>query len=445
MKRFIDKHLEEWKSKQGFKPLLLRGARQVGKTYAVRNLGKSFENFVEINLEFNPDLKSIFKLNLDPVRILKEIYALTNKKIIPGSTLLFFDEVQSEPQVVLALRYFYELMPNLHVIAAGSLLDFAIEAIGVPVGRVEFLYMYPLSFYEFLNALGAEQLLEEVVNHDINQQMSEVLHNKLLRYIGEYLAVGGMPEVVYSWSVDGDPIKCFDKIQTLINAYRQDFVKYAKRSQIQYLDILLEDVPRQLGKKFKFSNVPGEFRKRELSPCMDLLVTAGVVNKIYHTDAQGLPLGAQVDPDNFKLIFLDVALAQSILGLNLADWLLDPEKQFVNKGEIVEAFIGQEILAYSNYVQKQNLYYWLRTERTAQAEIDYVVNVKNVIIPIEVKGGAGSTLRSLHMFLNTHKTSAFGIRFSAQNYSVFENIYSYPLYAVFAAIKKDLSQFSNKK
>src|SRR3990167_6121353 len=138
MKRFIDKHLEEWKSKQGFKPLLLRGARQVGKTYAVRNLGKSFENFVKINLEFNPDLKSIFKLNLDPVRILKEIYALTNKKIIPGSTLLFFDEVQSEPQVVLALRYFYELMPNLHVIAAGSLLDFAIEAIGVPVGRVEF-------------------------------------------------------------------------------------------------------------------------------------------------------------------------------------------------------------------------------------------------------------------------------------------------------------------
>lgn len=203
-----------------------------------------------------------------------------------------------------------------------------------------------------------------------------------------------------------------------------------KKNQLKYLELLFSSVPLQLGKKFKFSAIPGEFRKRELSPCLDLLETAGIVRRVYNTAAQGLPLGAQVDLDEFKVIFLDVAIAQAILGLDISQWLISTKDPLVNMGEIVESFIGQELLAYSNPLQKQQLYYWLRSERTAQAEVDYVIALKQQIIPIEVKSGAGSTLKSMHIFLEKHPHSPFGIRFSAQNYSVYEKIYSYPLYAV---------------
>ncbi|OGB83542.1 hypothetical protein A3F66_05945 [candidate division TM6 bacterium RIFCSPHIGHO2_12_FULL_32_22] len=440
MKRFIDHYLKEWKEQSGFRPLLLRGARQVGKTYAVRELGKQFDNIVELNLELNPELKAIFKHNLDPHRIIREISSVKFQQIVPGKTLLFFDEIQAEPQAVTALRYFYEMIPDLHVIAAGSLLDFAIEQVGIPVGRVEFLYMYPLSFLEFLYASGANLIIKEILKHDIKEPISEIIHSELLRYISEYLAIGGMPEVVNSWSKEKNPLKCFAIHQRLVDSYKYDFTKYAKKFQIKYLDILLPEIPRQMGKKFKYSAVEGDFRKRELSPCLDLLVTAGVINKVYHTAAQGLPLGAQVHPDDFKIIFLDVALAQSLLGLNLGEWLIDPDQQFVNKGEIVEAFIGQEILAYSNPIQKKQLYYWLRAERTSQAEVDYITNIKQDIIPIEVKSGAGSTLKSMRIFLETHELSKTGIRFSTQNYSAYENIFSYPLYAVCSALKSEIAE-----
>ena len=288
------------------------------------------------------------------------------------------------------------------MVAAGSLLDFAIESVGMPVGRVEFLYMYPLSFLEFIFALGETILLKGDHDHPADQPISTIAHNMLLRLMKEYLAIGGMPEAVYTWAEEKSALKCFKIQQTLINSYRQDFNKYAKTEQIKYLDILLDNIPLQFGQKFKYSAIPGEFRKRELAPCIDLLATAGVIHKVYDTAAQGIPLGAQIDPDSFKIIFLDVALAQAIFGLDITEWLLSAEQPWINKGEIMEAFVGQEILAYSRPVQKQQLYYWTRNERTAQAEVDYVATIKQAIMPIEVKSGLGSTLKSMHMFLETH-------------------------------------------
>ena len=436
-KEVKDSQLQDWAQQKGFKPLLLRGARQVGKTYAVRKLGKKFDVFIEINLEVNPKAREIFTTDLYPQRIIQEISYLTKQEIVPGKTLLFFDEVQAEPKAIQALRYFYEMMPELHVVAAGSLLDFAIESVGIPVGRVEFLYMYPLSFLEFIYALEESILLKAIIEHTLDQPISTIAHDRLLRLIKEYMAIGGMPEAVYTWAQEKNALKCFKIQQTLITSYRQDFNKYAKTAQIKYLDILLDNIPLQLGKKFKYSAIPGEFRKRELAPCIDLLATAGVIHKVYDTAAQGVPLGAQIDPDSFKVIFLDVALAQAILGLDITEWLLSTEQSWVNKGEIVEAFVGQELLAYSRPLQKQQLYYWTRNERTAQAEVDYVMAIKQDIIPIEVKSGPGSTLKSMHIFLENHPHSPFGIRFSTQNYSVYENIYSYPLYAVSMAIKSE--------
>jgi predicted AAA+ superfamily ATPase len=439
MKRLIDQKLKNWAQKGGRKALLLRGARQVGKTYAVRELGKTFESYIEINLEFDLKARTFFASDLDPHRIAREIMYHTKKEIIPGKTLLFFDEVQALPQAITALRYFYEMMPDLHVIAAGSLLDFAIELVGVPVGRVEFLYMYPLSFIEFLEAAGEDILLKAVREHKAETAISEVAHDRLLKLVREYLAIGGMPEVVQTWVSGKNALRCFELQQALLGAYRNDFNKYAKQHQLKYLDLLFKNIPLQIGRKFKYSDVPGEYRKRELAPNLDLLVTARVVNKVYHTAAQGLPLGAQMDPADFKVIFLDVALAQVLLGIDITEWLYAAEDvSWVNKGPMLEAFVGQEILAYSNASQEQDLYYWSRSERTGNAEIDYVVPLQRQAIPIEVKSGSGTTLKSMHYFLQAHTHSSFGIRFSTQNYSVHDKIYSYPLYAIASALQKEL-------
>lgn len=436
MKRFIDDYLIEWKDSGIRKPLLIRGARQVGKTYAVRNLGKSFNSFVEINFELEPRLISLFEKDLQPERIIRELSIVLKKPIVPGKTLLFFDEIQAAPQAIMALRYFYELMPLLHVIAAGSLLDFATELIGLPVGRVMSFYMYPMSFIEFLytrNELLAQKILEPVES----EVLSEIIHDDLLSYIGEYIGIGGMPEIVRYWNKTQDALGCFELQQILLDTYRQDFNKYAKRLQVKYLELLFNHIPLSLGRKFKYSSI-GDYQKRELAPCLELLKTAGVINTVVRSDGQGIPLGAQVHPQDFKIIFLDIALSQAVLGMNTGEWLIDPLGQIVNKGEVVEAFVGQEILAYSNPLIKPSLYYWQREARGSEAEVDYLIQNGELVIPVEVKGGKGSTLKSMHMFLESHAKSPYGIRFSMQNYSVFEKIYSYPLYAIIQGIKHGL-------
>jgi len=429
MKRLIDYHLRVWKESPLRQPLLLRGARQVGKTYAVRELGKTFSSFVEINFESNKKAKTIFDTDLDPHRILREISALTDKEIIPGQTLLFLDEIQTIPDAILALRYFYEIMPELHVIAAGSLLDFAIEQVGVPVGRVQFLYMYPMSFIEFLSALGHNIIIKEILAHPVEREMSGVIHDKILGLLGSYLAIGGMPQAVACWKNMQNLHACSQIPHTLVAAYQYDFIKYGKSHQIKYLDVLFSHIPQQLGKKFKYSLV-GDFRKRELEPCLDLLVTAGVVHRVMHTDAHGIPLGAQADLDTFKVIFIDVGLSQFVLDLKTGDWLLNPLEVFINKGMLAESFVGQELIAYEHPMKKSKLYYWKRDARGSEAEVDYVIQHERQIIPIEVKSGKGKTLRSTQTFLESHHESPYGIRFSTNNYSVHEKIYSYPLYAI---------------
>lgn len=429
MKRLIDYHLRQWKESPLRKPLLLRGARQVGKTYAVRVLGKTFTSFVEINFESNKKAKNIFDQNLDPKRILREISTLTEKEIIPGQTLLFFDEIQAVPDGILALRYFYEEMPELHVVAAGSLLDFAVQQVGVPVGRVQFLYMYPLSFIEFLSALGYVKIIEEILSHPVEREISKVIHDKIFDLLGNYLALGGMPQVVACWKNMLNLQACSQIPQTLVAAYQYDFIKYGKSHQIKYLDVLFSHIPQQLGKNFKYS-VVSDFRKRELEPCINLLVTAGIVHRVMHSDAHGIPLGAQVDDSSFKLLFIDVGLSQFVLDLKTGDWLLNPLKEFINKGLLVESFVGQELVVYEHPRKKVQLYYWKRNARGSEAEVDYLIQHQRDIIPIEVKSGKGKTLKSMQLFLASHKNSPYGVRFSTNNYSICENVHSYPLYAI---------------
>ena len=427
MKRLIDWHLKAWKNSPKRKPLILRGARQVGKTYAVRQLGKEFEGMVEVNFELVPDARSIFEKDLQPERIIWELGLLAKTPIIPGKTLIFLDEIQAAPQAILALRYFYELMPELHVIGAGSLLDFALEKVGMPVGRVSTLYVYPLSFVEFLSASKEGQLIDAILKQT---PFSDIIHNKLLDLLGHYLVIGGIPESVASWIETKDPRASYEAQKELIQTYQQDFSKYAKKHQIPYLEILFQQIPHFIGEQFKYSSVHGQYKKRELAPCLDLLRRANVVHQITHTAGNGTPLGAEVNLEWFKTILLDVGISQALLGLDLPAWFLNPDKNLINRGAIVEAFVGQELLCYNSPKWKSDLYYWKREEKSAQAEVDYLFDSQGKIIPIEVKSGHGTTLRSMHQFLSEHPKSQTGVRFWAENYSNFDPIQSKPLYAV---------------
>ncbi len=430
MKRFVDYFLHNWKTSPLRKPLLIRGARQVGKTYTVREFGKSFTSCVELNFELLPEVRDIFEKDLDPNIIIRKIFVLTKQTIIPGQTLLFLDEIQAVPNAIIALRYFYEMMPELHVIAAGSLIDFAIQKVGMPVGRVASMYMYPLSFIEFLAAMGYYGIIEEILEHNAKTEIADVFHHKFLDLVGHYLAIGGMPQTVACWQAMQDIHMCSEVPRTLISTYKQDFEKYAQRYQIAYLNVLFTHIPHQLGKKFKYSDVEGDYRKRELAPCLDLLLTANIAHKVMRTAAQGIPLGAQADLHIFKILLIDVALAQYVLGLKTGSWMLKPLEEFVNKGELVEAFVGQELIAYGHPMHESQLYYWQRETRGAEAEVDYVIQQEAQVIPIEVKGGKGTAMKSMKLFLESHPASTYGLRFSTNNYSLYENIHSYPLYAV---------------
>lgn len=436
MKRIAFIDLLSWRNSPIRKPLILRGARQVGKTHLVRQFGATFENFVEINFEQMRNVHSIFSGDLEPEKMLRNLSLVADQEIIPGKTLLFLDEIQEAPQAIIALRYFYELMPELHIIAAGSLLDFAIEKVGVPVGRVNFLYLYPLSFIEYLKASGYELLIHEIIEHDPIQPLEEAIHEKYLRLIAEYIAIGGMPEAVKIWLKDKDIGQCQQVHHDIINAYRQDFKKYARKPQYKYLDLIFKETPRLQGERLKFSRFSGDYRKRDLAPCLELLQKARVINKIYHSSGQGIPLAAQMNHEKFKPLFIDVGITQAALGIPLKEWFLDPKSALVNKGALTEAFIGQELLAYSDSHTDAELYYWHREAKGSNAEIDYLIQNEGTVLPVEVKSGKGSTLQSLKQFLKTHHQSPYGIRLSIHNYSRFDKIVSLPLYAV-AALAAD--------
>jgi predicted AAA+ superfamily ATPase len=437
VKRLINYDLKQWVKSDFRKPLIIRGARQIGKTYAARMLGESFESYAELNFERSPEAREIFKKDLDPERIVRDLSLFLGKSIVAGKTLMFLDEIQTAPEVLTALRYFYEEMPALHVIAAGSLLDFAIEKLGVPVGRVTFLYMYPLSFIEFILAMGKDLLAKEIIHLSNQGEINSVIHEKLLLHLGEYMAVGGMPEAIKCWRSSQDLAQCSKVHHLLVDSYREDFTKYARESQLKYVELLFSQAPLELGKKFKYTNIPGEYRKRELAPCLDLLFKAGVLHRIVRSAGNGVPLGGEASPEKFKLLFLDIALAQAMLGLDLKNWILNFKKEIVNKGAIAEALVGQEILAYSNPSIRQDLYYWDREKRSSQAELDYLIQEKGSVIPLEVKSGHGKHLKSLKLFLEQRPKSPYGLRLSLDVYSKKEGLHSYPLYAVASVVSDD--------
>ena len=405
LKRDIYRTLLEWKNEERRQPLLLRGARQIGKTYLIEQFGKNeFENFVDINFERRPELKDIFT-SFDPVELIKKIKFITGKEIKAGRTLLFFDEVQSCPKAIVSLRYFYEEMPDLHVIAAGSLLEFALTRanISIPVGRIQYLFMYPLSFKEFMFALGNEPLYEYLYNSPAVPNIDPVIHNMLIQNVRDYYLLGGMPKVVDEYIRSGDVIKC-EKIQSsILDTYSDDFKKYAPEEDIMHLKTVFHSIPSMVGRKYVYSKVDPEKRSADLKRAVQLLEMAGVVTRVKRTSASAMPLEAGVKHSYFKLLFLDIGLLHSISGLYPKTMMVS-DLNTIYMGGVSEQFVGQELLAYGDPFHRDSLYYWLRESRNSSAEIDYLIQRGGNVYPIEVKSGSTGRMKSMALFMEQFKS-----------------------------------------
>ncbi|MCK5851465.1 ATP-binding protein [bacterium] len=430
MIRKIEKNLIKWKNNNKRKPLLIRGARQVGKTYSVRKLGETFNKFLEVNFEEDENIKKLFNDSLTPFLLCEKLSAYYNKEIIPGKTLLFFDEIQNCPRAISSLRFFYEKMPKLHIIATGSLLEFAFEKIpSMGVGRIKSLFMYPLSFNEFLTVLNEDKLLNIIKNSKLEKSIDEPLHKKIINIYKTFQLIGGLPEVVDSYIKEKNIVKCFEILDDLLITFKDDFAKYKKRVNVSRILEVFNSVAIQAGEKFKYSKIDSLASPNALKDSLDLLEKSGIIYKITHSSANGIPLGAEVNNKKFKVILFDTGLHQRMLGINIQNYIALDNFEAINKGAMAEIFAGLEILKYSDRNLFNKLYYWHKEAKSSNAEIDYVVQVDEKIIPIEVKSGKTGTLKSLHSFINSHK-SIFGLKISLDNFTKYDKIISVPLYAI---------------
>lgn len=427
MKRFFFDKLLEWKGNPDRLSLLVRGARQVGKTYLIRELGKTFTNFLEINFEMDSRPAKFFDDSLDPAIIIEKLSLLYGTKIIPGKTLLFFDEIQSCPNALRSLRFFHEKIPELHVISAGSLLEFAIAQIpSFGVGRIESLFLFPMTFFEFLDAIGEGQLIEYIKLSSFEKPVDDTIHKKILELFRKYQIIGGLPASVKNYSEKKDILGCQKVLDNLITTLKDDFAKYKDVVPLEKLDEVFKSVALQNGSKFIYSRISDE-RSSNYKTALNMLVSAGLVYKIYHTSARGIPLGATIDDAKFKAMMFDTGMLQRVSGLDLSEFIM--ENDFINKGGLAELSVALALAATGRPHRRPELFYWHREKRGSSAEVDFVISVGEKIIPVEVKSGTKGTMQSMFLFIEERK-SDLGIRISAENFSRYGNIAVIPIYAV---------------
>ncbi len=398
MKRIISEKLEAWKNYPRRKPLLIRGTRQVGKTYSILEFGKTFfEGKIHtINFEKNPEIHSVFDLNLDSRRILSEIELIAGEKITPGADLLFFDEIQECPKAIMSLRYFHEEIPELHLIAAGSLLEFALNNISFPVGRLQILNMFPLTFNEFLIATGKELLAEKI--NQPGSQFSESVINMINNEMYNYFIIGGMPECVDTFINTGSFIDVINTQSDLIATFRQDFAKYAGHSDKRCLHSVLNSVARKTGEQIKYAHLAQGFTNPTVKKAFELLELARLFTKVRAASPAGSPLGAGASENIFKTVFIDIGLMSNINGFSSDKTIPKHKLASAWNGKLAEQFVGQELRASKN----ENLFYWRREARGSSAETDYLIENEGEIIPVEVKSGKSGKIKSLHLLLDTY-------------------------------------------
>ncbi|HNW83223.1 MAG TPA: ATP-binding protein [bacterium] len=402
MKRNILEILVSWKDSTSRKPIIIRGARQVGKTYSIKEFGSEhFSNVVALDFERDRSLSAIFEKDLDPKKIIFDLEIHTGSRIVPGETLLFFDEIQACERALMSLRYFYEEIPQLHVIAAGSLLEFAMSRISFPVGRVSFEWMRPMTFKEFLIACNKEILAENIPSVFMQKPLSETLHNSLLEQLRLYFIVGGMPEAVKKFVETGSASAVKKVHDDIIYSYIQSLVKYDSKTDIESLEQIIKVIPSKVGHQIKYTHLDPVRRIEVTKTSLNILEKAQLVNLIHSTTVSGLPLGADISSKIFKPLFLDIGLMQSVCGIDPKESITAADLNNVYKGAVAEQFVGQELLA-AGGSENNKLYYWSRQKKSSSSEVDFVFVRNGKIYPIEVKSGSKGRMKSMHIFLEEH-------------------------------------------
>jgi len=428
MKRALYEQLIIWKNSSKRKPLLLQGARQVGKTYLVNAFGKAeYTNYIYLNFEQDPNLHNLFTGNLDPHLIISNLGLYLGKKIESEDTLLFFDEIQAIPLAITSLKYFYEQCPGFHIIAAGSLLGVSVgKTSSFPVGKVNFMTLYPMQFSEYLMAFGEELIVDKLLKAESIELFPEIIHDKLLSHLKNYLYLGGMPEVLQSYITEKD-ITIARAIQNdILTAYQRDFSKYTEKTQAIRTSELWNSVPNQLAKenkKFKYGDVRKNARSKMYEQTIEWLKNAGLIHLAYNIQAPKIPLAGYADYTKFKIFLLDTGLLGAMLNLT-PDIIIKPNELFTEyNGAFIENFVASELLLSEN----NELYYWTSK---SDAEVDFILQISNEVYPLEVKSGISRNLKSIRSYADKYKPK-YIFRVSPRNFSQNNEFVNVPLYAVF--------------
>ncbi len=426
MKREAEKALKSWLTGKRRKPLVLRGARQVGKSTLVRNFAAA-EGMVlnEVNLERHLELKKVFAA-LDVNRICEELGVLVGRSVRSPGSILFLDEVQAIPEALAALRYFYEELPQVPVIAAGSLLEFTLSKhqFSMPVGRIDYLHLGPMAFSEFVSEV-APQLVSYIDEAASGNAIPETAHAALMALVRKYSFVGGMPEAVLSFVESGSALDAVAVHRSILQTYEDDFAKYAPKVDPALMQSIFRKIPAMVGQKVKYVNFARDVLSRDVKNALDCLMKARVCHGVRASTCSALPLEASVSESAWKLLFLDIGLMNHACGIDYAAIERMDSLKFINEGAIAEQFVGQHLLYRSGGLEAPSLCYWLRENRNANAEVDYVIAAKGEILPIEVKAGASGSMRSLQQFA-MEKNIKRALRFDA-NPSSSQNTGSYEL------------------
>lgn len=428
MKRKIYLDLLNWKNSKDRKPLVLQGARQVGKTYIVNLFGgDNYANVVYCNFEKEQGLKDFFN-NLEPKNILKKLSNYKRKEILPEHTLVIFDEIQACPEALTSLKYFCEEANEYHIIAMGSLLGVSVhrQQFSFPVGKVEFLNMYPMDFEEFLMASDNQYLIDEIKNcYNLNKPMDKPFHEQAIELYKKYLYVGGMPEVVAEYLKNQNYELVKIKQQSILDSYFDDMGKYNKESEIPKTRLVYKNISTQLAKenkKFKYSLIKSGGRASEFAGAIEWLCLAGIANQLFKIEQIKLPLNAYKSLDDFKFYMNDVGLCSASQDIIIDDIIFDNPEFNDFKGGLTENYVNNQMI-----VNQNKCYYWTSNN---QAEIDFVTRLNKNIIPIEVKSSVNTRSKSLNEYINKFKPE-YSIRISSKNFGFENNIKSVPLYAVF--------------
>lgn len=456
MFRYALNDLKQWLRSESRKPLVIRGARQVGKTWLVRELARTTElDFIEINFELEPSKKALFEEN-DPKKVLIALEISLGKKITPGKTLLFLDEIQVIPPLLAKLRWFKELMPDLALIVAGSLLEFVLDQhdFSMPVGRISYFHLEPLSFDEFLSAKN-QQMLQFLQNYHW-EEIPPIIHTQALGYLQEYIVVGGLPAAVECWLKQESLIAVQQMHHDILNTYRDDFARYKGKYEIQLFEDIFQYVPKNVGAKIVYKHINENAQAANLKKIFTLITKARVIHKIQASAGNGVPLAAELNDRYNKAICLDVGLMNNILGINLNDFKSPSDIDFINKGAVAEQVVGQLLRTIEPYYIEPALYYWQRNKPGSNAELDYLIQHHSKVIPVEVKAGTKGSMQSLALFMQLKKLTV-AIRLSSNTPSKMlvntklssgENsqyqLLSLPIYMI-GQLKRLLSEYLNEE